>query len=175
MHCLQEEIAHCAAGVRWLTYLHKQACADSPQQASPATAAALQSLQGATPNDNATSEASGQVEADMTSKTQSQTDAAQPLYTEASKKQDTSGSHAWQQHARQYATVETWFHALVKAHFKGSLKVRSIVQQSSISRSAASAKHNLDLRFAMHCSCLRCCIFVASNTTPLCCAATVQW
>ncbi len=29
----------------------------------------------------------------------------------------------WQTDAQQYATVEKWFHALVRAHFKGSLKV----------------------------------------------------
>ena len=31
--------------------------------------------------------------------------------------------HDWQADAVQYATVEEWFHALVRRHFKGSLKV----------------------------------------------------
>lgn len=33
---------------------------------------------------------------------------------------------SWQADAQQYDMVEEWFHALVRAHFKGSLKVCSM-------------------------------------------------
>ncbi|KAL0049405.1 hypothetical protein WJX82_001351 [Trebouxia sp. C0006] len=64
----QEEIAHCAAGVRWLTYLHTQALTANHSQEHNIK----QQLQNAD--------------------------------------------------AVKYATVEEWFHSLVRAHFKGSLK-----------------------------------------------------
>ena len=65
----QEEITHCAAGVRWFTYLHDLA------HSSGSTV----SEQQATPD--------------------------------------------WMVIARQHKSVETWFHELVRTHFRGSLKV----------------------------------------------------
>ena len=37
---------------------------------------------------------------------------------------DGAPAPAWAAGARQHDGVETWFHALVREHFKGSLKVR---------------------------------------------------
>ncbi|BDA41926.1 Uncharacterized protein HI_0077 [Coccomyxa sp. Obi] len=64
----KEEITHCAAGVRWLTYLHDLA------HSSGSTVSERQ----ATPD--------------------------------------------WMVKARQHSSVETWFHELVRTHFRGSLK-----------------------------------------------------
>lgn len=56
--------------------------------------------------------------------------AANAADTTQSKAQQVTSStatlHAWQADATQYATVEEWFHSLVRTHFKGSLKVELI-------------------------------------------------
>ncbi len=67
----QEEVTHCAAGVRWLTYLH---------------------------------------------------DLAKSSGSKVSERQATTD---WIVEARKQNSVETWFHELVRTHFRGSLKVRS--------------------------------------------------
>ena len=67
--CVQEEVSHCAAGVKWLTYLFEQAQQQQQQQ--------------------------------------------QTLAAEADKACD----------PRRFADVQSWFHALVRNHFVGDLKV----------------------------------------------------
>ncbi len=176
LHGLQEEIAHCAAGVRWLTYLHTQALTanhgqehDVKQQlrnvtlAEPCSSSDSSSVSSSRPmqpadlaldvqhknkachpcerNVNQTCSTAAANGMSVTESTQAaatvmQTScdshaahaASEPeakgSYSQAAK--GTSGKmalHAWQADAVKYATVEEWFHSLVRAHFKGSLKV----------------------------------------------------
>ena len=186
MSCLQEEIAHCAAGVRWLTYLHRQAHAakgrqDTPshqqrqdaalaepaelmqatsEQAKPllqlASSAALQQADGTGPagdqsGNPAPGEASvkgckamehgscpegiGRLGFSCHGRTQTGSDAGQMIdgslqsgkHSKLSQSDEGHDSiaklHEWKMHAVEYPTVEEWFHSLVRAHFKGSLKV----------------------------------------------------
>ena len=78
---LQEEITHCAAGVRWLSHLH--ALAHSAQL--PAAAAEAEAEGGPSGSNG--------------------------------------GVPQWAGEALQHASVEAWFHCLVRRHFHGSLKV----------------------------------------------------
>jgi hypothetical protein len=81
---LQEEITHCAAGVRWLSHLHALAqSAHLPAAAAAAAAAAGEAGTSSSEND----------------------------------------VPQWVGDARQHASVEAWFHSLVRRHFHGSLKV----------------------------------------------------
>ena len=177
---MQEEIAHCAAGVRWLTYLHTQALTanhgqehDIKQQlqnvtlAEPCSSSDSSSVSSSRPKQSVgiasdvqykskachpceqnADETCSTMAANGVSVTESTQDAAtvmktscdgheahepQPPASEPEAKgsfsqaaKGTSGSmalHAWQADAVKYATVEEWFHSLVRAHFNGSLKV----------------------------------------------------
>ena len=176
---VQEEIAHCAAGVRWLTYLHKQAIAASNTQQNSAaqplhTAGqsngnahdcsrsqpdndsyeqmqqSSQQISISQPagcntchHDNLQQETAGTSSAcngvlanDVDSTVQKdfqgqhQQAAAHDLHKNSPQPcplpadDDTAAfMHAWQVDAAKYSTVEQWFHALVRTHFKGSLKV----------------------------------------------------
>lgn len=165
---MQEEIAHCASGVRWLTYLHRQACSALCTRDSLGLAAQLQntasthSLPADQPNagsaslhstcspnlepvrehvcSSTTLTALGATAAsiheplqDLCASEESsdgqRQSAAPECAAESHSKEATShraSLHDWQADAQQFNTVEDWFHALVRAHFKGSLKVRSM-------------------------------------------------
>ena len=164
---MQEEVAHCAAGVRWLTYLHSQACSAACMHDTPQLVAQLQnaslahSLHANQPNVDTSnphrtcspilgpdrgqeylastqpaptaaaahvSEPMHQLGANGVSCSGQSHCAAPESATGSHARKATSGSaklHDWQADAQQYSTVEEWFHALVRAHFKGSLKVCS--------------------------------------------------
>ena len=173
---MQEEIAHCAAGVRWLTYLHTQALTANHSQehnikqqlqnvtlAEPCSSSDSSSVSSSRPKQSVdvaldvqpkskachpceqnADETCSTMAANGVSVTESTQDAATFMKTScdgheahAASEPETKGSfsqaakgtsgrmalHAWQADAVKYATVEEWFHSLVRAHFKGSLKV----------------------------------------------------
>ena len=168
---MQEEIAHCAAGVRWLTYLHKQALAAYAARQDHIT----QHMQGVKLNGSALQHSDadsnqqtfvqqlahhissgqarqpcqGDISQTMSENISNACNARSPAHQnnfasklpEIAHQQAATGPaadaqtcpaasgnvyhaqiHAWQAEAAQHATVEEWFHALVRAHFKGSLK-----------------------------------------------------
>ena len=176
IHVVQEEIAHCAAGVRWLTYLHTQALTanhgqehDIRQQlqnvtlAEPCSSSDSSSVSSSRPKqsvdiasdvqykgkachpcEQTVNETCSTMAANGMSVTESSQAAATVMQTscdgheahtasvreaKGSFSQAAKGTngrvalHAWQVDAVKYATVEEWFHSLVRAHFKGSLKV----------------------------------------------------
>ncbi|DBA96627.1 hypothetical protein WJX77_008860 [Trebouxia sp. C0004] len=171
----QEEVAHCAAGVRWLTYLHVQALTanhgqehDTKQQlqnvtlAEPCTSSDTSSgsslrpkqstdvaldvqhnSKACQPGEQSGSEACSTMAANGMSVTESTQAAATVMQTScagleahaasepeakdsfsqaAKGTSERTALHDWQADAVKYATVEEWFHGLVRAHFKGSLK-----------------------------------------------------
>jgi ribosomal protein L16 Arg81 hydroxylase len=104
---LQEEISHCAAGVRWLKHLHKVATFQPPSDQTAAAAAA---------------DAGGQTE------TNGSTEQQQQQQSQKSNGSIISAAAAaaaadWATDARKYETVEEWFHSLIRSHLKGTLKV----------------------------------------------------
>lgn len=123
--CLQEEIAHCAAGVKWLTYLYQQANAQPLGQEAEVSTVKPQMQTGncaASARNGSACEEPGSIGA-MSSQLQSHSiQHAQPHAAESADGVQ-NASYEWQKDARQHSTVEEWFHALVRAHFKGSLKV----------------------------------------------------
>lgn len=176
LHGVQEEIAHCAAGVRWLSYLHTQALTanhdqehDIKQQlqnvtlAEPCPSSDSSSISSSRPKqfvdvasevqhkskachpcEQNVNERCSTMAANGMSVTESTQAAATVMQTNcdgqaahAASEPEAKGSfsqaakgtsgrmamHAWQADAVKYATVEEWFHSLVRAHFKGSLKV----------------------------------------------------
>jgi len=176
LHVMQEEIAHCAAGVRWLTYLHTQALTanhgqehDVKQQlqkvtlAEPCSSSDSSSVTSSRPKqsvdvasdvqpkskachpcERSVNETCSAMAANGMSVIESTQAAATVMKTShdgheahAASEPEAKGSfsqagkgtsgkvalHAWQADAVKYATVEEWFHSLVRAHFKGSLKV----------------------------------------------------
>jgi Protein of unknown function (DUF455) len=90
----EEEISHCAAGVRWLRYLHAQAWDGEAWPWDQGDARAAGSNAGTPPPET---EAGGS--------------AGGPAHVPD-----------WVNQARQHETVESWFHALIRAHFHGPLK-----------------------------------------------------
>ena len=173
---MQEEIAHCAAGVRWLTYLHAQAltahrkqqhdmnqqmlnvtlaepCSSSdtssisssrPKQSADLALGMLHKSKACHPSEQNDYEACSSTATNGMSVIESAQAAATVMQTthdgheaHAASEPEAKGSfpqaakgtsgrmalHAWQADAVKYATAEEWFHSLVRAHFKGSLKV----------------------------------------------------
>ena len=162
---MQEEIAHCAAGVRWLTYLHKQArsaactcdtlrlsaqlqntilrhslpahqlnvAIGSPHSTrSPNlepvgghvhSSTALIALDASAANiDEPTQELAAHGVSCDGHRQSAAPESARDSHSEKTASHSAS-IHNWQADAQQYHTVEDWFHALVRAHFKGCLKV----------------------------------------------------
>lgn len=100
-----EEVSHCAAGVRWLKHLH--ALAHRLGQQAGAGAAA------------------GEAAAQTHGKAQQQPASTEPRQQENGNMaggQQEQRLPAWAEEAARHATVEQWFHALVRAHFRGPLK-----------------------------------------------------
>ena len=95
-----EEVSHCAAGVRWLKHLHALAhrMAQQPGGGAAAGEAAAQAQQ------------------------QAAAEAHQQGSGDAAGGQQQQQLPAWADEAARHATVEQWFHALVRAHFRGPLK-----------------------------------------------------
>jgi hypothetical protein len=89
---LPEEVTHCAAGVRWLRYLHDQATACGTGDSNPVAP-------GGAPGDGEGGSAGGGAAA-----------------------AEGAGEPAWEADARQHAAVELWFHALVLRFFDGKPK-----------------------------------------------------
>lgn len=88
-----EEITHCAAGVRWLRFLHAQAW-DAHEWPWPGKAGADVAPDGAVGPETGAAAPQG---------------APHPV-------------PAWVTEARAHDSVEAWFHALIRAHFHGPLK-----------------------------------------------------
>lgn len=115
-----DEIGHCAAGVRWLKYLHK--LAHDPGAEGPGG-----EREGGVGN-NQTDEAKNGA---MTEGQEGTKEAVvEGEGGEVAQKADSGEqgaakeSHvpAWVADARKFASVEKWFHHLVKGHFFGALK-----------------------------------------------------
>lgn len=165
---VQEEIAHCAAGVRWLTYLHRQACSAVCTRDNLGLAAQLEntSLRHGLPADQpkaGTAIRHGLCTSNLEPVREHVLSAITPTVLDATaasihesmqeccdngvscdgQRQSTSPEcatdsdsletkshsariHDWQADAQRHNTVEDWFRALVRAHFKGSLKVCSM-------------------------------------------------
>lgn len=114
---MQEEITHCAAGVCWLTYLHSLGHSDAfPRR--PHAAAAQSGVASAS-----TSVAAGASSAEDRGLAEEGDAASNEFSSEGS-----SAVPEWVQEARMHATVESWFHQLVRQHFRGSIKVRDSLQ-----------------------------------------------
>lgn len=146
--CQQEEISHCAAGVRWLKYLFELA----------------RNLQGAQPLQQQSNSHAGQQQTSSSQQQQQQQLEAEQHSaascgaggTAAAATSDDAGASAsaaavngggaaaatnghcscsnggeggscaeldWVADALQHSSVEAWFHSLIRRHFKGSLKV----------------------------------------------------
>lgn len=157
---MQEEIAHCAAGVRWLTWLHTQAslaCLHAnPQRATCQQNVSLAQNAQAIQDTPSSQDSTCSPSLDLDSKREStdtvstaaaaastsdpvhvkgvlvggQKESAAPRCIDSSCAEEAQTHEGkipdWQADAQQYGTVEEWFHALVHAHFKGSLKVCSM-------------------------------------------------
>lgn len=104
----KEEVSHCAAGVRWLKHLHALACSMDPLAGTPTTAV-----------DAAAAQQQGQQQQEGTAAEGAEQGTAQQA---AGAQQGGEQLPAWAEEARRHATVELWFHALVRAHFRGPLK-----------------------------------------------------
>lgn len=116
-----EEVSHCAAGVRWLTHLYTHA-----QRLVDAAAAAAGSA----------ASTSASHAADETTILSSAGSADWPLGEDQAACSSGNGHDAnassaangasdvpqWAREAVSYPSVEIWFHALTRAHFKGLLK-----------------------------------------------------
>lgn len=146
---LQEEISHCAAGVQWLNYLHQSAgnvqreeqeagnsgqliaasatvdeAVDGEQQDQP-EAVCSPGVQKAGAERNTAAAAAAALGA-ATGPSSCCAGVSVPVDDADNMHQgiDGASSYDWRQDAQQHATVEDWFHSLVRGHFKGSLKVR---------------------------------------------------
>ncbi|PRW56452.1 hypothetical protein C2E21_4617 [Chlorella sorokiniana] len=110
----KEEVSHCAAGVRWLKHLH--ALARGMGQAAGAPAAEAES--------RAIDPAGQQAQQAQQAQQEAAPAAAVPAASgpPAAIGQQEGQLPAWAEEARRHATVEEWFHALVRAHFWGPLK-----------------------------------------------------
>lgn len=154
-----EEVTHCAAGVRWLTWLHSQAhagaeardtCgeptagdssrragAGAARQAEPEGAEAGElhtALRSGTRRDGGpghanqqASEKAGEPGAALSSRDSSEGDAEHAAQRSAERGAPGDLSSVperldWMAEGRRYATVEAWFHDLVRKHFWGGLK-----------------------------------------------------
>ena len=102
-----EEISHVAAGVRWLRHLHAVAC--GANGAAPAAAGGERREQAA-PQQQA-----------QPAERQAQQQAEQAAGQDRGGGGDSS-ELAWVAQARRHASVERWFHALIRGHFRGPLK-----------------------------------------------------
>jgi hypothetical protein len=114
---LQEEISHCAAGVRWLRHLHKVATTSQPPSDPTAAAAGAGAAEAAAA---AAAAAGGQAEANGSTEQQQQQQVQQ---SNGSSMPAAAAAADWAADARKYETVEEWFHSLIRSHFKGTLKV----------------------------------------------------
>jgi Protein of unknown function (DUF455) len=108
----QEEVSHCAVGVRWLQFLHCRA------------AAAVKGTVGSSGTSDGSSSSSNGC-------AQQQPDAffsnaASPVAAAAAAADPPAvldSIQDWLLDAARHATVQDWFHSLVRQHFKGNLKV----------------------------------------------------
>ncbi len=147
-----EEVTHCAAGVRWLTWLHRRAHAadaGTPADSSEAAAPTAGSASAAAPESDSSTAADPSVDdvlamADKLNEQCSLERAAprdvarrvghKPFCAccghgapDANDEEDEGraaarAEQAWISDALQFDTVEQWFHALVRKHFFGALK-----------------------------------------------------
>ena len=119
-----EEISHCGAGVRWLHHLHQLAHFDA---AWPGNEQQQQQEQYARAGQGQDTLASDSADRSANAPTSAPAPAVQaaastPAAAAQAAPQAPSGMPAWAAEARQHATVETWFHALIRRHFRGPLK-----------------------------------------------------
>jgi uncharacterized ferritin-like protein (DUF455 family) len=110
-----EEITHCAAGVRWLGYLHRLAHSEPALQDAAVDVSS-----------NVEKSSTAPAQCDSTQSSSADDSEAQtPGHGEQQEEQQGGGDHCRNdmfKEARQFQTVEGWFHHLVRSHFRGSLK-----------------------------------------------------
>lgn len=114
----QEEITHCAAGVRWLKYLHAQAWdgKEWPWAPAPVTDGAAQSGLAAERPAACVPESPGALSVPESP------GALSAPESPGATKPPALHIPEWVTHARRYERVEAWFGALVREHFHGPLK-----------------------------------------------------
>ena len=141
-----EEITHCAAGVRWLTWLHRRAHAVAAGMPADGSRAAIISPAAPQPDSLTATDPSVDDVLAMADKLNEQCslegDAPQDAERRAGHKAycaccgpgapdandvdvgkaNFQAQQAWVSDALQFDTVEQWFHALVRRHFFGALK-----------------------------------------------------
>ena len=132
-----EEVSHCAAGVRWLTWLHKQAHDEGCKMGgdgAPAVnvSSALHADTRATLSvaevHNISPTEIGPISVDIGSSDQANTLSGHSVTEKQSPVTRDTGEGRGPQHldwisnARRFPTVESWFHDLVRNHFHGGLK-----------------------------------------------------
>lgn len=129
---LPEEVTHCAAGVRWLRHLHGVAHAGDGCTLSSSKGPASAQPRGAPDMRTAAPREVSSPRSESTACVVPPLDkAAHPCQSScacsdslercaaSSRVGDANG---WQQEARRCGSVQKWFHALVRAHFKGATK-----------------------------------------------------
>mmetsp|Transcript_10466 Transcript_10466/g.27287 ORF Transcript_10466/g.27287 Transcript_10466/m.27287 type:complete len:360 (+) Transcript_10466:159-1238(+) len=119
-----EEVGHCAAGVRWLSYLHKYARGRAER--TPAMASVREQKEASVREQREASIGSAAAEGSCEDSLaglalQEPVRTSQPAngHVEGASKE---GVRDWEAEARQFHTVQAWFHSLVRANFKGPLK-----------------------------------------------------
>ncbi len=143
-----EEVTHCAAGVRWLTWLHRRAHAAAVDGSNAATVTAG-STSAAAPEPDSLPAGDPSVDdiLAMADKLNEQCSLERDAPRDAERRAchkpfcaccgpgapdanddadmgtaNIESEQAWVSDALQFDTVEQWFHALVKRHFFGALK-----------------------------------------------------
>lgn len=117
-------MSHCAAGVRWLRYLHARAQGEQQEQRQPGGAAPT-GHDSIAASEAAASAAHALASCSITADVAASGDTA--AGTAASGGAAAAGGEGWAAHARRYPCVEEWFHALVRENFWGPLKVHACI------------------------------------------------
>lgn len=160
----QEEISHCAAGVRWLTYLHKLAHEGGSQEGSAAsssqsgcgssTAAQQAACDAAAGAAGSLSTAMNGISLDSKPAADGAAAGAADAAAGAADAADTTAAvpggqqcgsaapHDWRGEAAQHARVEAWFHSLIRRHFHGSLKVSWAGAEAGVVQHAQCCWHS---------------------------------
>ena len=112
---LAEEVSHCAAGVRWLRHLHAVARQSGGQGVDAAAENGEQQQQ------QQQQPAAG-AEQQVAAGAERQRAAGGVPRPAAGGEQRPAALPEWAAEAARHASVETWFHSLIRKHFRGPLK-----------------------------------------------------
>ncbi|PSC71386.1 hypothetical protein C2E20_5254 [Micractinium conductrix] len=112
---LAEEVSHCAAGVRWLRHLHAVARQSGGQGVDAAAENGEQQQQ------QQQQPAAG-AEQQVAAGAERQPAAGGEQRPAAGGEQRPAALPEWAAEAARHASVETWFHSLIRKHFRGPLK-----------------------------------------------------